>query len=114
MTKNGETQPQRHRFAEVVATGRAPQRSLTITDLGPVKLTVTAELGKADILIREVLDLKRGSVITLNKPAGELTDICVNGLPLARGEVVVIGDTLHVRIQEILGVGEREEGTHEG
>jgi len=41
--------------------------------------------------------------VQLSKLAGEMTDIYLNGLPLARGEVVVIGDTLHVRIGEIVG-----------
>ncbi|MBM3290634.1 MAG: flagellar motor switch protein FliN, partial [Candidatus Hydrogenedentes bacterium] len=60
-------------------------------------------LGACTMLVRDVLALQRGSVVQLSKLAGEMTDIYLNGLPLARGEVVVIGDTLHVRIGEIVG-----------
>lgn len=76
---------------------------LTIDDLKDVQLSVTADLGKCRMLIREILNLKRGSVIQLDKLAGEMSDICVNGIPLARGEVIVIADTLHIRIGEIIG-----------
>jgi len=75
---------------------------LALDDLMNVRLTVTADLGHAPLKVREVVALKVGSIVTLNKMAGELTDIYVNGLPLARGEVVVINDSLHVRMSEIL------------
>ncbi len=76
--------------------------SLALDDVMNVRLTVTADLGHAPLKVREVVALKVGSIVTLNKMAGELTDIYVNGLPLARGEVVVINDSLHVRMSEIL------------
>ncbi len=83
---------------------------LTLRDLRKVKLPVTAELGTCHLLVREVLDLKRGSVLALNKMAGEMADLMVNGVPFARGEVVVLGDTLHVRIAEVFGMEEEEGG----
>jgi flagellar motor switch protein FliN len=114
-------QARNHQFEEVTPTEESPGLHLLMEDLKGVRLTVSAELGKCVMPVREVLELKRGSVITLNKIAGEMTDIYVNGLPLARGEVVVIGDTLHVRIGEITGAVEPEgekapesEGTAEG
>lgn len=76
--------------------------SLTLDDLKNVRLSIEADLGHAPMKVRDVVALKVGSIVTLNKMAGELTDICVNGLPLARGEVVVINDSLHVRMSEIL------------
>ena len=44
--------------------------------------------------------------MSLNKMAGEMTDILINGLPFAKGEVVVIGDALHIRVAEITGTSE--------
>ncbi len=79
-----------------------PFERLSLDDVMNVRLRLTAELGKAPMKVREVLELKVGSIVTLNKMAGEPTDISVNGLPLARGEVVVISDILHVRMSEIL------------
>lgn len=83
---------------------------LTLHDLRKAKLPLTAELGTCSMLVREVLDLKQGSVLQLSKMAGEMADLCVNGVPFARGEVVVLGDTLHVRIAEIFGMEEEEGG----
>ena len=91
--------------------GLAAPDSLSLGDVMKVRLTVAADLGRAPMKVRDVIDLKVGSIVTLNKMAGELTDVYVNGLPLAKGEVVVLNDTLHVRVSEILDpmeTGERE------
>ena len=98
---------------EVEDAGSRPFEPLDLDDVMSVRLRLTAELGQARIRVREVLALKVGSIVTLDKMAGELTDIFVNGLPLARGEVVVISDVLHVRLSEILTNAEsleRESG----
>ncbi len=79
-----------------------PVERLALDDLMNVRLRLSAELGTASVKVRDILALKVGSIVTLNKMAGEPTDITVNGLPLARGEVVVISDNLHVRMSEIL------------
>lgn len=79
---------------------------LDFSDLMKVHLSVSAELGRSILRVRDVLDLKVGSLVTLDKMAGEMTDIFVNGLHLARGEVVVIGDVLHVRVAEVCGSAE--------
>lgn len=101
--------PENHRFEEIVPVAGPPTANLTLDDLKNVKLTVSADLGSCKLLVRDVLELRRGSVVRLSKPAGEMTDIYVNGLPLARGEVVVIGDTLHVRIGELIGQEDKGE-----
>jgi len=75
---------------------------LEMEDLRNVRLQLSAGLGQRRMRVREVLALKLGSIITLDKMAGELTDISINGLPLARGEIVVISDVLHVRVSEVL------------
>lgn len=79
-----------------------PVEHLSITDLRHVRLNVSADLGKCTLLVREVLELRRGSVLALDKVAGEMIDLYVNGIPFAKGEVVVLGDALHVRIAEII------------
>ncbi len=86
---------------------------LDLDDLRDIRLRLTAELGQRRMRVHEVLALKVGSIVTLDKMAGELTDISVNGLPLARGEIVVISDILHVRMSEILSGGEIQE-SHNG
>ena len=73
-----------------------------------IKLTVTADLGECAMYVRDILELARGSVLQLNKLAGEMADLSVNGVPFAKGEVVVLGDGLHIRIAEIYGVAQRD------
>ena len=75
---------------------------LVLEDVRNVRFRVSADLGESTMKVRDILALRVGSVVGLNTMAGELTDIRVNGLKLARGEVVVINDTLHVRISEII------------
>jgi len=72
-----------------------------------VPLQVTVELGRTRKLIRDILELSPGSVIELDKLAGEAVDILVNGKLIAKGEVVVIDDNFGVRITEIVSPLER-------
>ena len=95
-----------HTYPEITLPDGAPPDHLELRDLKRVPLVVSADLGACRMPVREVLELKRGSVIQLDKLAGEMSDVYVNGLPLAKGEIVVIGDTLHVRIGEIVGAEE--------
>ena len=67
-----------------------------------VPLRVTVEVGSASMLVREVLQFSKGSVIELDRAAGEPADVLVNGRLLARGEVTVEDDRLAVRIVEML------------
>ncbi len=98
-----------HTFAEVKKTAGVPTQRLTLNDLQKVRLNITAELGRTNMLVREILELKRGSVIPLQKIAGEAAEIFVNQMPQATGEIMVIGDTLAVRIAEIVGANNKGE-----
>lgn len=99
----GARPAEEHKFAEIADGDRRPADSLAMSDLYRVRLDVEAELGTCSMSVREVLELTRGSIIALDKLAGEMADVRVNGLPLARGEVVVLGDGIHIRISEISG-----------
>jgi flagellar motor switch protein FliN/FliY len=70
--------------------------------INDIPLQVTVELGKARKNLNEVLNLGIGSIIVLDKLAGELVDVIVNGKKIAKGEVVVIDDNYGVRITEII------------
>jgi flagellar motor switch protein FliN/FliY len=72
-----------------------------------VTVGVTVALGRKDMRIQEVLELTPGTLITLNKGAGDPVDILVNGFPVAKGEVLVIQGHFGVRITEILGTAAR-------
>ncbi|MBN4046817.1 FliM/FliN family flagellar motor switch protein, partial [bacterium AH-315-P07] len=94
-------------FPEVEPVGdEMPSMHLELEDLHRVSLSLSADLGRAQMTVREILDLKVGSIVSLDTMAGEMTDVRLDGLPIARGEVVVIGDVLHVRLSEITGISE--------
>jgi flagellar motor switch protein FliN/FliY len=78
-----------------------PVRSLAM--LHGVEMSVTVELGRARLLMRDLLALRAGSIVELDRAAGSPVDVMVNGTLLARGEVVVVDDELGVRITEIVG-----------
>jgi len=67
-----------------------------------VKMPLVVELGRTQMLIRDILELGPGSVIELDKAAGEPVDLLVNGKLIARGEVVVIDESFGLRITEIV------------
>lgn len=67
-----------------------------------VPLEVTVELGRTNKTIKEILDFTPGTIIELNKLAGEAVDLLVNGKYVAKGEVVVIEDSFGIRITEIV------------
>ena len=70
--------------------------------LSDVEMTVTAELGRAFMTVRELLSLTPGSIVELDRVAGTPIDVLVNGTVVARGEVVVVDEEFGVRITEIV------------
>ncbi len=74
----------------------------SLDSLLDVTVTVSAELGRITLPISEVLKLGLGSVLELNRAVSEPVDLIVQGVKLARGEVVVVEDRFAIRIQEIL------------
>jgi flagellar motor switch protein FliN/FliY len=77
--------------------------------LRDVELNVKIELGRSRMLVEDVLKLSEGSVVELDKLAGDPVDVFVNDRLVARGEVLVLNDNFCVRVNEILG-GVKEEG----
>lgn len=80
-----------------------------ITLIADVDLNVRVELGRTRMYIEEVLKLRDGSIIPLDKLAGDPVDVYVNGQLMARGEVLVLNDNFCVRISEIVGEEEVQE-----
>jgi flagellar motor switch protein FliN/FliY len=68
-----------------------------------VPLELSVEVGGARLLVREVLQLKEGSVIELDRSANDPAEVFVNGKLIAKGEVSVVEDRLVVQISEIVG-----------
>jgi flagellar motor switch protein FliN len=71
--------------------------------LSDVPIDLTVEIGRTRLTVGETLELRQGSILTLNRMAGEPVDLLVNGTPIARGEVVVIDEQFGVRITDVVG-----------
>ena len=86
--------------------GAPPSEEIATLELiRDVELDVKIELGRANMRLDDVLRLHKGSVVTLDKLAGDPVDIYVNGRLIARGEVLVLNDSFCVRVAELV-VGE--------
>jgi flagellar motor switch protein FliN/FliY len=94
-------------FAELHAepAGSMPNTQLDLVMDIPVTLSV--ELGRTKIQIRELLQLAQGSVVDLDRLAGEPMDVLVNGFLIARGEVVLVNDKFGIRLTDIVSPTER-------
>lgn len=100
-------EPEEARFSELKGDGDGSKASRDIDFLLDIPLEITVELGRTKILIQDLLKLGHGSVIELDKIAGEPMEILVNNKLIARGEVVVVNEKLGVRLTEIISPEER-------
>ncbi|MBI5471710.1 MAG: flagellar motor switch protein FliN [Ignavibacteriae bacterium] len=75
-----------------------------------ISLPVAIELGRTELEIRSILDLKRGSIIEFDRMASEPVDIVVNGKKMAEGEVVVIDKHFAIRVTALVETSERIKG----
>ena len=92
-------------FQQVMRDAQASSIEL----LRDVELNVKIELGRSRMLVEDVLKLSEGSVVELDKLAGDPVDVFVNDRLVARGEVLVLNDNFCVRVNEIVA-GVKEEG----
>ncbi len=81
---------------------RAPVTAAELARLHDVPVELAVEIGRTQMTIREALALGPGSIVTLDRLAGEPVDLLVNGKPIARGEVVVIDEEFGLRVTEVL------------
>ncbi len=89
------------------AAAPAGKQAHSIDFILDIPLEVTVELGRTTMLINDLLQLGQGSVIELNKLAGEPLEILVNRKLIARGEVVVVNEKFGVRLTDIVSPIER-------
>ena len=89
-------------FAELRPQQAAQKETTSLEMLLDIGLQVTVELGRAKMNIRDILTVGPGTVVELNRLAGEPVYILINGKMIAKGEVVVIGDMFGVQVVDIL------------
>ncbi len=92
----------RYNLEELVGEGGPPEK-VSMNLLRDVTLDLKIELGRTRLNLDEILQLRNGSVVTLDKLAGDPVDIYVNGRLIARGEVLVLNDSFCVRVAELIG-----------
>ncbi|WP_240125302.1 flagellar motor switch protein FliN [Thermomonas alba] len=103
-----ENDPTRAAFEPLTAeagTGSGSELNLDVILDVPVSLSL--EVGRARIPIRNLLQLNQGSVVELERAAGEPLDVYVNGTLIAQGEVVVVNDRFGVRLTDVVSPSER-------
>ncbi len=94
-------------FQELHESRQAAGTSSDLDFILDIPLEVTVEMGRTKMLINDLLQLGQGSVIELNRLAGEPLDILVNSKLVARGEVVVVGEKFGIRLTDIVSPMER-------
>src|SRR5690606_10184455 len=103
--------PQRNvqaaQFSELSGLGNTISDNPNLDLLLDIPLKVTVELGRTHKQIKEILELSQGSVVELDKLAGEPVDILVNNKLIAKGEVVVIDENFGVRVTDIVSQWDR-------
>ncbi|MEG0259007.1 MAG: flagellar motor switch phosphatase FliY [Lysinibacillus sp.] len=98
---------QQAQFASFESANISQSEARNLNMLLDIPLQVTVELGRTKRSVKEILELSSGSIIELDKLAGEPVDILVNSRLIAKGEVVVIDENFGVRITDVLSQAER-------
>jgi flagellar motor switch protein FliN len=99
----------RAKFADLTPDARGGQGDVNFDLILDVAVDVTLEVGHAQITVRQLLQLTQGSILELDRAAGDPFDVLVNGVRVARGEVVVINDKFGIRLTEVISPNERME-----
>ncbi len=94
--------------------GSVPKNNLPVSMEGPnldvildIPVSISMEVGNTEITIRNLLQLNQGSVIELDRLAGEPLDVLVNGTLIAHGEVVVVNEKFGIRLTDVISPSER-------
>lgn len=94
---------------ELAATGQDDLEGRGIDLLLDIPLQVSVEVGRSKILVRDLLQMQEGTLIELDKLAGEPLDLYVNDRLIARGEAVVVNDKFGLRLTDVVSPSERIE-----
>ena len=99
--------------AELPRTAAGGTGQLNLDLIMDVRLVLTLEVGRTRISVRNLLALTQGSVVELDKLAGEPLDVLVNGTLVAHGEVVVVNDKFGIRLLDVVSPEKRVESLKE-
>ena len=91
------------------AAGAMSGQEMNLNLILDVAVTLTLEVGRTQMPVRELLQLAPGAVVELDRLAGEPLDVLVNGVRIARGEVVVVNEKFGIRLTDVVSAKERME-----
>ncbi|WP_166265166.1 flagellar motor switch protein FliN [Marinobacter caseinilyticus] len=94
-------------FDDVIADSKGSSSSPDLDVILDIPVTISMEVGNTQIPIRNLLQLNQGSVIELDRLAGEPLDVLVNGTLIAHGEVVMVNEKFGIRLTDVISPGER-------
>ncbi len=105
-TKPAGTVPPLDQF-ESNGKSNGTENPINLEVLMDVPVTLSMEIGRTSLNIRRLLQLNQGSIVELDRLAGEPLDVLVNGTLIARGEVVVINEKFGIRLTDVISPAER-------
>jgi flagellar motor switch protein FliN len=86
-----------------------PGQEMNLNLILDVSVTLALEVGRTRMPVRDLLQLAPGAIVELDRLAGEPLDVLVNGVRIARGEVVVVNEKFGIRLTEVVSATERME-----
>jgi len=100
----------RAQFNELAPNGAGtPGGEMNLNLILDVSVTLALEVGRARMSVRDLLQLAPGAIVELDRLASEPLDVLVNGVRVARGEVVVVNEKFGIRLTEVVSPSERME-----
>ncbi len=94
-------------FDNLVEEKSPPPNEADLEVILDISVLLSVEIGRAQISIRKLLQLNQGSVVELDRLAGEPLDIKINGTLIAHGEVVIVHDKFAIRLTDVISTAER-------
>ncbi|WP_425505133.1 flagellar motor switch protein FliN [Thermochromatium tepidum] len=106
-TRSGTEEIRRMSPEDFTGTKPEPVSEVNLNMVLDVPVTISMEIGRTKIPIRNLLQLNQGSVVELDRLAGEPLDVLVNGTLIAHGEVVVVNEKFGIRLTDVISPSER-------
>ena len=103
----GEEEAQSAPLENLVDESRGEDEDVNLDVILDIPVTISMEIGRTQINIRNLLQLNQGSVVELDRLAGEPLDVLVNGTLIAHGEVVVVNEKFGIRLTDVISPAER-------
>jgi len=100
-------QYEKAQFGELQSDGRGGKDDVNLEVILDIPVTLSVEIGRTRQTIRNLLQLNQGSVVELDRLAGEPMDVLVNGTLIAHGEVVVVNEKFGIRLTDVISAAER-------